>query len=112
MSECYFCPLQETAFENCSGCPFLSSEGGRHFCHLATRNFFYEGKACELGIFPLVYAREYHCAEVRFINEGGKKVAQINLADLEGTEETRQANIAMDSKPCKLSYFKRRKRKA
>lgn len=106
----YFCPLQEAAFVACEGCPFLTSEGGKWYCHLASKNFMFDDRAAALGLFPIVFPREYHCAEIRFITQGGEKVAQINTANLEGTEETQQKSLAMDSKPCKLSYFRRRKR--
>lgn len=106
----YFCPLQETAFPACSGCPFLSNEGGRFFCHLATKNFLFDEETSKTGVFPIVYPREVHCAEMRFVEQGGEKVSQINIADIQGTKETLQKPPAMDGKPGKLPFFKRRKK--
>ena len=108
-SECYACPLENLAFENCQGCPFHTREGGKDWCHLATLNFAYDGKPCELGLFPVVFAREYHKAELRYVMQDGVKVAQINVSDLEGTGRTSQepvSKLAAD----KMPSFRRRKK--
>lgn len=107
--EIYCCPLQSTAFENCQGCPLKLEDGGKIYCCYATRNFIFTGKAAELGVFPIVHPREVYRAELRYATENGRRVMQLNIADLEGTKETSQVpldGIATDSLP----RFKRRRR--
>ena len=57
----------------------------------------------------IVHPREVYRAELRYATENGRRVMQLNIADLEGTKETSQVpldGIATDSLP----RFKRRRR--
>ena len=110
---CYACPLENVAFEACQGCPFRTREDGKYWCHLASKNFMYDSKACDLGLFPLIFPREYHVAELRYVQEDGRTVSQINVGDLDGTKESTQApvkdlveKLASDSLP----KFRKRRR--
>ena len=112
----YVCPLQETAFPLCNGCPFLSEESGTYYCHLATPNFMFEGKICDIGVFPLIYPTEVYKAEIRFLTgSDGEAIAQLNVAEIEKLEPTSQdavsdvmSKIAMDALP---KFTKRKKRR-
>lgn len=111
--DCYCCPLENTAYPDCRDCPFHTVEDGKHWCHMASKNFCYTGKACELGVFPIVYPSTIYRAELRYVVKDGVEVVQLNVADLEGTKETSQepikrimAALAFD----KLPKFRRRRK--
>ena len=110
---CYSCPIQED-HPTCEGCFMLTKEEGKFWCHYASPNFIYSDKAEEKGVFPVIFPERVFTAEVRFVNENGKRVSQINIGDLEGKPATCQGDIeaikaAWDSKPLEQKYFMRRK---
>ena len=90
----YACPLENTAFPLCQGCPFFTEEHGTFWCHLASKNFCYDKAVSDVGVFPMIFPSEVHKAELRYVMENGEKVVQLNVGDLEGTTETAQDNVS------------------
>lgn len=89
----YVCPLESTGFPLCKGCPFFTEEQGKLWCHCASLNFAYE-KESKSGVYPLIYPSEVHCAELRYAEQDGQTVVQMNFDDLAGTKETAQVPVS------------------
>lgn len=111
MEQEYICPVESTVAPLCKDCPFRTQEGGKYFCHAASSNFLYPASVGE--VVPIIFPAQIGRAEIRYIEQDGRKILQILEGDLKAIPESAQEpksklKFALDSKS--LPSFRRNRK--